>query len=367
MKYLSFDIECADGGKATNCSFGYVLADENFEVIEQRDILMNPDGRFDLEGRAGRPDVKLVYPRARFERAPKFPHFHAHIKKLLEAEDVLVVGHSVGDDVTYLNKACKRYRLPAFTFSYFDVQRFYCKVMDEHRRLSLENEVKGLEIGEDVTYHRSDEDARATLLVLKELVKRNETSLQETIVQDKSFTGRTEDFKSEWDITMPKATSKRRKDAAGWRLLDEGEENLILRGSKNWLLFFRYLDEHYPTPESNLLEGKSVCISINYEVEHYKEMLHLIDLIRRNGGEYVMKASTVDVFATFEEVQEDGSIRRCSRYDYVKEAIENGTKIETITLDELLALLGTTREDLESAPALDVDYLLDERYVRTAS
>ena len=27
MKYLSFDIECADGGKATICSFGYVLAE----------------------------------------------------------------------------------------------------------------------------------------------------------------------------------------------------------------------------------------------------------------------------------------------------------------------------------------------------
>jgi DNA polymerase III epsilon subunit-like protein len=366
MKYLSFDIECADGGKATICSFGYVLADENFEVIEQRDILMNPEGKFDLEGRAGRPDVKLAYPRARFERAPKFPHFYAHIKKLLEAEDVLVVGHSVGDDVTYLNKACKRYRLPAFTFSYFDVQRFYCKVMDEHRRLSLENEVKGLEIGEDVTYHRSDEDALATLLVLKELVHRSGVDLEHLITEDKNFTGRTENFKSEWDIPMPKATSKRRKDAAGWRLLDEGEENLILRGSKNWLLFFRYLDEHYPTPESNLLEGKDVCISMNYEVEHYKEMLHLIDLIRRNGGDYVLKGSKADIFATFDEMQEDGSIRRCSRGDYVKEAIENGAKIEITTLDELLALLGTTREELESAPALDVDYLLDERYGKKA-
>ena len=29
MKYLFFDIECADGGKATICSFEYVIADEN--------------------------------------------------------------------------------------------------------------------------------------------------------------------------------------------------------------------------------------------------------------------------------------------------------------------------------------------------
>ena len=91
-------------------------------------------------------------------------------------------------------------------------------------------------------------------------------------------------------------------------------------------------------------------------------MLCLVDLIRRNGGEYVLKASQADIFVTFDRLLEDGSIRRCSRYDYAKEAIEDGAKIEITTLDELLALLGTTRNALESAPALDIDYLLDERY-----
>ena len=33
MKYLFFDIECADGGKATICSFGYVIADMDFKII----------------------------------------------------------------------------------------------------------------------------------------------------------------------------------------------------------------------------------------------------------------------------------------------------------------------------------------------
>ena len=46
MKYLSFDIECADGGKATICSFGYVIADEQFRVLKKEDIVLNPDGKF---------------------------------------------------------------------------------------------------------------------------------------------------------------------------------------------------------------------------------------------------------------------------------------------------------------------------------
>lgn len=54
MKYLFIDIECADGGKGTICSFGYVIADENFNVIKSEDVIINPQGRFNLTGREGK-------------------------------------------------------------------------------------------------------------------------------------------------------------------------------------------------------------------------------------------------------------------------------------------------------------------------
>ena len=101
---------------------------------------------------------------------------------------------------------------------------------------------------------------------------------------------------------------------------------------------------------------------MNYEVNHFKEMIRLVGLIKAAGGEYVLKASTVDVFATYDQVEEDGSIRRCSRSEYVKEAVANGAEIEITTLDKLLSFLGTTLEELEAAPELDIEYLLDEAY-----
>ena len=366
MKYLSFDIECADGGKATICSFGYVIADEQFNVLKKEDIVMNPDGKFFLEGRAGRPDVKLAYSRARFEHAPKFPHFYERIKALLENEEYTVVGHSVADDVAYLNKACKRYNLPALKFCYFDTQRFYREGSGERRSISLENAMLTLGIERCVQYHRSDEDALATLLVLQKLLEQKGTSLAAYISNPNSCTGRTEDFVWAWDIAPERTrTTSRVPRNRGWR--EEKYENVMLKGRKNHTLFLRYLDHGDGIGEKNdKLAGKKISVSMNYETEHFKEMIRLVGLIKAAGGEYVMKASTVDVFATFEEVQEDGSIRRCSRYDYIKEAIENGTKIEIVTLDELLALLGTTREELESAPALDVVYLLDEQYSKKA-
>ena len=46
MKYLFFDIECCDGNHI--CSFGYVIVNNNFEILEKKDLVMNPEKRFKL-------------------------------------------------------------------------------------------------------------------------------------------------------------------------------------------------------------------------------------------------------------------------------------------------------------------------------
>ena len=366
MKYLSFDIECADGGKATICSFGYVIADEQFNVLKKEDIVMNPEGKFDLEGRAGRPDVKLAYSKERFLRAPKFPHFYTRIKALLENGEYCVIGHSVADDVAYLNKACKRYGLPALAFSYFDTQRFYREVTGERRTISLEKAILALDVACNVQYHRSDEDALATLLVLQKLVQQKGMPFTEYIATPNPCTGKTENYEWRWDVAPANVRTTARRPREGG-LREEKYENVMLKGRKNHTLFLRYLDHGEGICEkSDKLAGKKVSVSMNYAVNHFKEMNRLVGLIMAAGGEYVLKASTVDVFATFEQIEENGNIRRCSRGEYVKAAVASGAKIEIVTLDELLALLGTTREALESAPALDIDYLLDDQYGKQA-
>lgn len=49
MNYLFYDIECANsfGGTGKICSFGYVLTNENFEVITEDDVLINPNDKWD--------------------------------------------------------------------------------------------------------------------------------------------------------------------------------------------------------------------------------------------------------------------------------------------------------------------------------
>ncbi len=83
MRYVFFDIECADGGKGSICSFGYVITDEHFHELESADIIINPESRFYLVGRSKRPDIILSYSEAEFRKAPKFPVYYQKIKALV--------------------------------------------------------------------------------------------------------------------------------------------------------------------------------------------------------------------------------------------------------------------------------------------
>jgi len=360
MKYLFFDIECADGGKATVCSFGYVIADMEFNIIKREDIVINPEGRFNLTGREGRPDLQLAYPIATFKRAPNFKHFYNKIKALVENEEYYVVGHSVYDDATYLSKACARYKLEPLSFQYFDTQRMYREIVGDKHSISLENALLAFDLNEKVRYHQSVEDARATMLLLKALLEKSNMSFENYRASTDRCTGKTEHGQASWDYTPPMSASRRLRER-GFK--GEKGDNVMLRGRRNHTLFLRYLDFGDPIGEkSDKLAGKKVSISMNYETEHFKEMIRLAGLVKAAGGEYVLKASSVDIFATFDYLDEDGNLRRCSRGEYVRDEIQKGRNIEVITLDGLLELLGTSREEIEAAESIDIEYLADNKY-----
>ena len=63
MNLVFFDIECASVNKTTAkiCAFGYVVCDENFNIIKKEDILVNPKGKFHLTDRKGDKGIVLPY------------------------------------------------------------------------------------------------------------------------------------------------------------------------------------------------------------------------------------------------------------------------------------------------------------------
>ena len=130
MRYLFFDIECCNGWNV--CSFGYVVTNELFEIIEKDDIVMNPEAKFNV----GRRDIELAYSEREFFLKP-FPEFYDRIKQLLELPHQKIFGHSVDNDARYIRNVCERYDMPYINFRFYDTQVMYKDFANYNKKLSL--------------------------------------------------------------------------------------------------------------------------------------------------------------------------------------------------------------------------------------
>lgn len=172
MNLVFFDIECASVHKtvAKICAFGYVVCDENFNIIKKEDILINPCGGFHLTDRKGDRGLVLPYSYGEFKHYPVFPKVYPYIKELLEDKNNVVVGHSTMNDVKYLNLETKRFKLPSFEFSFSDSQLMYMTHKNDYsRQFGLEHIAESL--GVEFTPHRAADDAYATMRIVEAMCK----------------------------------------------------------------------------------------------------------------------------------------------------------------------------------------------------
>lgn len=168
MQILSFDIESTTGSHndGSMCTFGYCLADYNFNITKQKDIVMRPKTKR-IESK-----IKLHYDKAFIKSSPQFPTFYGEIKELFK-NSYCVIGFSIMNDVEFLNNACEIFMLDKIEYEFLDVQLIYKTVYKKPTLSALSTIAE--ELGIEYEAHRSDEDARVTLLVLKHIL--NDTNL----------------------------------------------------------------------------------------------------------------------------------------------------------------------------------------------
>lgn len=172
MKLVFFDIECASVFKnvAKICAFGYVVCDEQFHILEKKDILINPKGKFHLTDRKGEKGLVLPYEYDSFKTQPTFPSVYPFIKKLLEDKNTVVVGHSTLNDVKYLDLETRRFKLPSFNFAFSDSQLLYMTKENRfERQFGLEYIAEDLKV--EFTPHRAADDAYATMKICEAMCK----------------------------------------------------------------------------------------------------------------------------------------------------------------------------------------------------
>lgn len=341
MRYLFFDIECCNGRNI--CEFGYVITDDKFNILEKKDFTINPENKFDLTGRSNGRDLYLYYPESTYYRSNKFPYFYENIKKLIEYPDQLIVGHAISNDAGFLRIACRRYKLEPINFKFADSQRMFSEFTNIRKSISLETAGESLNVEKPKYLHKSDDDSELTMNLVKGMCKQLDCSLEELIELCDSCSGKSENNQITYD-DFEIRQQKRYEDGKS------GVNNTV-RG-RNYRMFLQFLDGVKPQGDivESDLNGKSLCVSLNYEIGHFKEMLSLVQLLTNHNATYKMRASDNDIFVTYDARDDEGNIRHCSRLKHVNDAIVEGKDIKIISFDKLLKILNVTKEELSTMP-----------------
>lgn len=173
MKIVFFDMEFANGKiPGSVYSLGYVQTNERFELTEpQTDLLINPECEWNAYVRSN----ILAYPMETVKAASPFPAYYRRIRHLLRNAD-LVVGFAVKNDTNALAKVCDRYGKKPISFACLDMERM-CKAFrdypDAHGLTGFVRAYCGIQPEHQ---HRSDGDAYATMLLLREICHRRQLS-----------------------------------------------------------------------------------------------------------------------------------------------------------------------------------------------
>jgi len=309
--YLFFDIECCNSYLQDSkiCSFGYVLTDNEFNIVKEEDIFINPVGKFKLTNRNNQDDIKLKYPEEFFRKQKKFTYYYITIKELLENPNNVIVGYSTSNDVRFILSELLFFQLDPINFNYYDVQEIFDSELKYDRRVSLNDasEVLGLNKQDDA--HDSLSDAISTMNICKTLCNNLKLGVEEL---------------------LNKYKSKRFKD---YHLLDEVDEPIRVLSS--FRLYKYYVVKHKaPIPYVN---KKKFCFSNQLEKNYIARMINLYKKVADGGGIYNSKVSECDFFVSSDE-QDENEIR------YV---IANDNKIPIINYSKFISIVGTTTEELD--------------------
>lgn len=260
--YLFFDIESANsfGGEGHICSFGYVICDSNFNILEMEDIVMNPRSEFDPGLFSENSRCHLAYTQEEFLSQPDFAFYYERIKNLLTAPGRLNVGFAVENDVGFIVCACHHFGLPQINFHAYDIHYIADNLNNDRKGLSAWLEHYGISM-EGLTAHKSSDDAKMTMLLAQKLC-------QQTKMRPKLFFAR--NFLS---IKTSEDDILRRKKRAYRKLVEERLE--------------AFYNSPNPAKENPLLRGKFKLAFSQHR--DYMQVLEICELVFSNGGKLVKK------------------------------------------------------------------------------
>lgn len=350
MKYLFFDCEFASskGGIERICEFGYVIVDEEFNLLEKDNFIINPNiDRKEWDYYALRKI--LTRKRVEYENSPSFFYFYNKIKNVIEAVDY-VFGHTLSSDAKALNDECIRYSRESINFSFYDVKEIYRQFDNVKCDLSVTKIKEALNIVGEEVEHDALADAYNTMLILKEMLDELNLSINDIL----ELVPTAKDECNYYKVSSLEAAKERKRQALANPNITSNDTNY----RDNKILFYQFIDNVKPFKNGDKLKDKKVSITMSYEKTHFKQILNLIQLIIDEGGKFILKASESDIFIKYDTYDDEGNLCDDLRYNYVVDANQNGSNIEIIEFKEFLKIFELNEEELDAMPLPSFNFLL---------
>ena len=308
MKMLSFDIESCTGSHndASLCSFGYVTADEFLNIKEQEDLLCNPKpAHFRLRPYSKKRQtegITLAYSEKVFRRRPKFPGIYPIVKGLFDEADV-AVGFSIENDVQFLNNACVEYGLPPVSYKFLDVRQIVELLYGTKYGCGLKTIAENLEIAGDS--HRSDEDARVTLEILRFVLKDQSMTLSE--------------FVSAYGIKFGQVNAEGYSNMVSEKgLKAQLDEGRLTRKQKNGI-FEEYVKRvcRNLVPVSEKMKGQRISFSDKFVRDSLDEARSFVKAVYLSGGKFDLSGERANLYVRVSSYDDSEKIQKL-KTDYPK-------------------------------------------------
>ena len=325
MRYLFFDIESAIGTFGCICEFGYVITNENLEVIEQKNIYINPKRKFNDRILSFLSKEKEFY-----EAQESFASYYKEIRNVLLSADK-IFGFAVSNDVKFINDDCLRTGKRKIDFDFYDIQKIVKEYEEASNMMSLEKTLEKYNIKSIGEMHNAVNDAFNTMQILKCILIQSSLTIEELLKLFPASKGKNIDGKLEQDnkITI---IEKITKYISTNKVSEKKHKKLI----NEFLTKFKHVDLVAP-----ILFGKKICFSKIFEINYFKKTILLIKLIKEYGGEYVTKASECNIFIPHL------NDKKCSRMITVENINRNNGNIEIMKMSQLLEIFNVDENYLE--------------------
>lgn len=179
MKYLFFDIECANCSQPWSIySIGYTIVDKNFKYITEPTNLYTYPTNFKWNKYVKNNILDISMDE--LKNCPSFLDIYEELCALFENDDTICLGFSVNNDNRFLYFACKNLNLRFFNYCYIDCQDAFSNIDLESN--SLQFLIKKWCKFDDTDLHNSSSDANYTMLLIKSFCNSINIDLEKFII-----------------------------------------------------------------------------------------------------------------------------------------------------------------------------------------